>query len=767
MKSLRRIALFVIVGVTPLLAQTNPIPLVNQPLVPASVAPGGGEFLLNVTGQGFAPDAALNWNGSPRVTIVNSVDSLQAIINAADVAKIGTASITVTNPAPGGGVSDVAFFPIRQPASSVAFAYRAAFATGSVVVGDFNNDGKLDVAVGQIDYSNSNPISIYLGKGDGTFSPPIVTNSTLYPFYMLAADVNGDGNLDLLVSYSDDNSDYSVTAIFFGNGDGSFTQQVNTVSGFAEAVGDWNGDGKLDLLTGNYGDDIAYSSVYLGDGTGNFTLSQSVISNGYLDEGGPAGIAAVGDFNRDGKLDLAFPGAQVALGNGDGTFQNSVSYPLTYGGSAVAAADINGDGKLDLITNGISVLLGNGDGTFTSGGGVNAGGTYNLSIGDFNGDGNLDVATWSAASTQTAMVSLGNGTGGFAAPLSYSVGRLIYGFQNLGIGDFNGDGKVDLVLAGFDTTALLLQNSVSLTPNALAFGNQSTGTSSPPQTLTLSNIGTSTLNVGTISITGNRGFSETDNCSGGVAAGSSCSIAVVFSPLTGGYKAATISVSYQGLGSPVLAALTGTGVNAATVSLTPPSLTFPIDLVGEVSQPQTATLTNTGTLAVNVTSIAATGAFSETNTCPASLTEFQSCQIQVQFTASARGVQYGKLTVTDSAVNNPQNVKLSGTGTVVKLSATGVNFGDQKVGTSSSAVPIKLNNEGTVPLSISQIAITGVDETDFSQTNNCGVGIPAGASCTISVTFAPRVTGVLSAAVSITDNGGASPQMVSLAGTGD
>jgi hypothetical protein len=768
MKSLHRILLFTILVSATLLAQTNPVPIVNQPLVPVSAAPNSGGFLLTVNGLGFAPDAVLYWNGSTRVTIVNSGSSLQAVINPADVANIGTASITVANPAPGGGVSNMVFFPIRKSASTLAFAAKSQFVTGSVLVGDFNNDGKLDVAVGQTNPNNgTGTISIYLGKGNGTFSAPVVTSSTISPNQMLAADINGDGKLDLLVSTPFDDNGNATTAIFLGNGDGTLTQLSASldVGGSIEAVGDWNGDGKLDIVVGAI--DVGESMAYLGDGKGGFIFSGGI--GVYPDA--PFGIAAVGDFNGDGKLDLAFPGVGIALGNGDGTFQIPIFYSVSFGGSAVTAADINGDGKLDLITNGLSVLLGNGDGTFTSAGGVNlGGGTNNISIGDFNGDGKLDVATWSSSAqgnSQTVMLLLGSGGGTFEPPISFPVGSYVNGVQTLGLGDFNGDGRLDLVLAGGTSTMLLLQNSVSLTPSSLAFGNQPIGTTSLPQTLTLSNLGTSTLSVGTIRITGNPGFSETDNCGGGVAAGSSCSIMVVFSPTSAGSKTALLSVSYQGLGSPASASLSGTGVNAATVSLTPSSLTFPTELIGTVSPAQTVTLTNTGTLTVTVSSILTTGAFAETNNCPASLNQFQSCQIQVQFKAAARGSESGALTVTDSAIHSPQSVRLSGIGTVVQLSATGVNFGDQKVGTTSAAVPIKLSNQGTGPLSITQISIIGANATDFSQTNNCGIGIPGGGSCTIKVTFTPAATGPRTAAVSIADNGGGSPQTVPLTGTGD
>jgi hypothetical protein len=111
-------------------------------------------------------------------------------------------------------------------------------------------------------------------------------------------------------------------------------------------------------------------------------------------------------------------------------------------------------------------------------------------------------------------------------------------------------------------------------------------------------------------------------------------------------------------------------------------------------------------------------------------------------------------------------VALSGTGTVVELSPIDVNFGDQKVGTKSAAVPAQLTNVGTTALSISQIAITGADAGDFSQTNNCGSSVPAGGSCTIKVTFQPTAKGSRSGKLAVSDDGGGSPQDAGLTGTG-
>ncbi len=752
MKPLRSVSLLTIVIGTIVLAHASPVPLVNQSLVPASAKPGSGAFTLIVNGTGFSSSSTVNWNGTTRVTEFVSSTSLKALINASDVAKAGTASVTVTNPPPGGGTSNVVFFPVRKPVSSVGLSPVSDFPAGVVsVVGDFNNDGMLDVAVGA-------PFAIdaYLGKGHETFGGPIVTNSVTPINSMLAADFNGDGYLDLAVL-----DRVGDTTVFLGHGTGRFVQtQVFFSPGRALVAGDFNGDGKLDLVVVGY----FIADIFLGKGDGTFGPPQRILVHGQTVLGNPA----IGDFNGDGNLDLAIPDAgdggavHILLGKGDGTFQDDVPYSIPYKGSSLTTADINGDGNLDIVTNGVSVLLGNGDGTFTANGGVqfsNNSSTANVNIADFNGDGKLDAAIVDDNTNQIALL-LGNGDGTFQAPIDQLPAN---GTTSLSMGDFNGDGDLDLI-GGF----LFLQVPVSVSPGNLDFGDQQVGTKSPPQIATLKNIGSGVLKIKQISIGGNNAndFTQTNNCGKSLQVGGSCTIKVVFAPKEQGQDSASLNVSYQGVGSPQSVSLSGTGTPAGTVSLKPPSLTFATQTIGTTSPPQTATLTNTGTVAVTISNIAASGSFSETNNCPSSLPVGANCQIKVEFTPTAKGHASGKLSITDDANGSPQTIALSGTGTVVELSASSINFGDQKVGTKSAAVPVQLTNVGTTTLSISQIRITGADAGDFGETNNCGTSVPAGGSCTIKVTFKPTAKGQRSAHLSISDDGGGSPQIVALEGTG-
>jgi hypothetical protein len=253
-------------------AQTNPLPFVNDPLVPVSAAPGSSGFQLTVNGTGFVSASVVDWNGSPRGTTFISASQLRATILTSDLASPETASITVTNPAPGGGKSNVASFNVTIPAPSVGFTTTSTVETkncGQVVqfpqvVGDFNGDGKLDVA-GSI--CSGGYVYVSLGNGDGTFQAAITT--AIVPFFtssFVAADFNGDGKLDL--AFLDDSN---MVGVLLGNGDGTFQPIKNFLVDVAAgglAVGDLNHDGKPDLISTSDTDNAV--DVLLGNGDGTF-----------------------------------------------------------------------------------------------------------------------------------------------------------------------------------------------------------------------------------------------------------------------------------------------------------------------------------------------------------------------------------------------------------------------------------------------------------------------------------------------------------------
>jgi hypothetical protein len=418
-------------------AQHVPVPFVNQPLVPASVRPGHKAFLLTVNGTGFSKTASVLWNGSPRVTEVLSSSSLQAEISADDVKKAGTASIAVVNP--GRRVSQVIYFTVREPSKSVHMTQTAPInSAGTVIVADFNNDGIPDVAVGiSQNGGQSGAIEVYFGDGKGKFRKPVQTTISGVPYTMLAADFNGDGKTDLAVNV---NPGEGSTLILLGNGDGTFNQVSSEYSGAAVAAGDFNGDGFTDLIEESSFGEV---TVLLSNGDGTF---QYVYFNGE-----ETGIPAVGDFNQDGILDLAFSydTVDVYLGNGDGTFQSAGTYRVSQGGN-LQAADVNGDGKLDLITSGVTVLLGHGDGTFQIGSSFYVGGYYGWTIADFNGDGKLDLiipVISYGGEAQTLQVFLGDGKGNFGEPIVINAGNQVGADPGLGIADFNGDGKLDAIIS--------------------------------------------------------------------------------------------------------------------------------------------------------------------------------------------------------------------------------------------------------------------------------------------------------------------------------
>ena len=367
----------------------------------------------------------------------------------------------------------------------------------SAVIGDFNNDGKPDVAV-----AGNNGIAVLAGNGDGTLAAAQVMESSTSYTYLAAADFNGDGNLDLVVLGS------GAILIFFGNGDGTFQSPVS-VSGPGDsysdlAVADMNGDGKPDLI----GQNGLQLSVLLGNGDGTFQAPKTVpaVSNGIRS----SGALVVGDFNGDGRPDVALvclEAVEVLPGNGDGTFGNPIVTPIDTDAAAFAiAADFNGDGKLDIaystdpFDDTVDFVFGNGDGTFQSGpsfvtGSFNSPGVTRIAVGDFNGDGRLDFAVTSdelgtvyvflAGQFPSVTVSSSH-TGTFTAGKtgSYSV--------NLSTNTFAGvTGEVsvtDILPPGLTATAISGNNwnCVVATLTCTSYPSLGTGSSASPIALTVS-----------------------------------------------------------------------------------------------------------------------------------------------------------------------------------------------------------------------------------------------------------------------------------------
>ena len=179
------------------------------------------------------------------------------------------------------------------------------------------------------------------------------------------------------------------------------------------------------------------------------------------------------------------------------------------------------------------------------------------------------------------------------------------------------------------------------------------------------------------------------------------------------------------------------------------------------------TLTNAGDATLDISSIVASGPFSQANNCGSSLLSGASCNIAVTFRPTMACSEIGTLTVTEDASGGAQTVKLSGAGTVMTLSMTSVKFGNQAAGTTSSAKTITLTNHATSQVvTIAAVTIAGLNSPSFAQTNTCGTTVAPGASCTLSVTFTPHGTGSKTGTVNVYNSGSGTGLKVTLTGDG-
>lgn len=465
----------------------------------------GGVTLLSGNGDGTF--------GASRQTYTTGMSPSGTAV--ADINGDGHADVVVTNETSGnisvllGQTGGTLAPPVNYPIPPTIFSANPAHA----IVGDFNGDGKPDVATANLGNAVSGNASVLIGNGDGTFRPAVNYDLGLSPTWLTAADFNADGNLDIAVA----NSGGKTLAILFGRGDGTFNSQVTVDLGATFygpiVAADFNGDGRADVAVANYVSNNIRVVISKGDGTFGAPIATALHTDRILaptvvvtadvnNDGNPdlivgnqpqnrpgsisvllgrgdgtfgdannfasgatVAFLAVADFNGDGNPDIAIanadPGAiWVLLGNGDGTFRAPVSYAMGTAPNSVVVGDFNDDGTSDIaaadvFTNAVWVSLGKTDGTFSAPVKYAVEAPSAMVAADFNGDGTPDLATLDESTAEVSIL-LGDGRGGFGVPSRFAAwpGQPLLG--TMAVGDLNGDGRLDVAVANQDSGIAIL-----------------------------------------------------------------------------------------------------------------------------------------------------------------------------------------------------------------------------------------------------------------------------------------------------------------------
>ncbi len=722
-------------------AQT-PAPLITS-VSPVSALPGGAQFTLTVNGVNFVSGrSTVKWNSTTLTTTYVSSHQLTATVTAGLIAAVNTGWITVSNALLNGNaepaiepdavdttpiVSNVVYFPVA-PTTSTIYVNTQNATTGTgplgIAAGDFNKDGKLDLAVSN---TTAGTVSILLGNGDGTFQTQTTFNAGTSPYGIAVTDLDGDGNLDLVIG-----SLSTTITLARGSGTGTFT--TTSLTGLSSpaypAIADINAGGKVDMAVANIG--TSTIKVFSSNGSGGFQAPTTLTPPGTITS------LILADFSGDGKLDIAAADSttgnvDVFLGNGNLGFGTVTSFAAVASPRTMAAGDFNKDGKLDLVVasnggGGIALLTGTGTGTFNAASSIVATGDFNaITAGDFNNDGNLDIITLSSDGTLQAW--FGNGDGTFQAPLTISTGDA---GNQIALGNFATPGGLDAAVPTINAAAISVP-TLSLNPSSFNFQNVNIGQTGV-KAFTLTNPRGTTATISSVGFTGtNPGdYSQTNTCNGSLLSGHSCIITVTFTPTVMGASAALLSVADNAPASPQTAALSGTGI-APVVDLSAESVAFGNQATGTSSASAPVVLTNTGTAPLTglVISIVGTnpGDFSQTNNCTATMAVNATCTVSVTFTPTALGARDATLQFTDNAQNSPQSVDINGTGVMPPFELlyitappstlmAGGNIGMISVGVYTMDATLVTNSTANI-----HVTITGPNGFNSSQTQTAVAGV--------------------------------------------
>ncbi len=635
-----------------------------------------------------------------------------------------------------------------------------------LAVGDFNGDGKADVALtASAPQQGAGTVLVLIGNGDGTFKAPVAYSNAYLSWKVAVGDFNGDGKLDLVTA----GQDFDNTGISVGHGNGTFQAAQNTalfgLETSALVVGDFNRDGK---------DDLAVSgALLLSNGDGTF---QSPIANAVTSPN------VVADFNNDGILDLVSisgggsysSDASIFLGNGDGTFQQPFTFqsslnPLVFfGTSPMSVADFNGDGKIDLAGPGagngniVTVVLGNGDGTFRAQvtlGTENLYFTpYTFTTADLRNDGKTDLILFGDDGNGLGYVGtfLGNGNGTFEAIAYYQGAGMAFGGA---VADFNNDGKPDVVSIGYlDGFGVLLGNGDGTFQDTVFYGSNS-----------------GAVAVGDFNGDGNQDIVVPGQTgaqfylgNGNGTFGFPVEIAGIPVGLVGDFNGDAKPDIVSSSGNDIDVFLntgnltfqevtTSTGMTSTPAALADLNHDGKLDLVANVSGGVLVLLGNgDGTFQSKGTFAAGGGAIAVGDFNGDGVPDLAvgggstvsvllgngdgTFQSAINYDAGPLGM--GNIVAAD--FNGDGKIDLAamqGFGIALlfntvglvpgaSLSPTTLTFAAQEFNTSSPAQKITLTNPGGANLSVTQITISGADAGDFAESNTCGNVVDANASYT-------------------------------------
>ncbi|MCX6830335.1 MAG: VCBS repeat-containing protein [candidate division Zixibacteria bacterium] len=353
---------------------------------------------------------------------------------------------------------------------SILFLAVSVFATGPLFKGqivctggdyyyaicaaELDNDGDPDLIASDVD---NNSVNVFLTQADGSFTEPVSYNINGSSYAIASGDFNGDGYNDIVVNREIGYDEY--LGVLINNGDGTFKPPVD-YEAYNDAddivTADFDGDDNIDILASTH----QYAELYINNGDGTFATAIDIAAAYNMNTG-----LAAADFDGDNDIDFAinnyeFDSTQVFLNDGSGGFAAGVRYPSYSAPNGLEAALLNNDAYPDLIitnnsTNKVTILLNDGDGTFAAPVQYTVGsGAYQAAPGDYDGDGNIDIAVSTWAGKGVSLL-FNNGDGTFGAAVHYKDAES----PALTSGDFDKDGFLDLAVAtGFDLIIIMYNN---------------------------------------------------------------------------------------------------------------------------------------------------------------------------------------------------------------------------------------------------------------------------------------------------------------------